>query len=96
MKYGFSDIIGMVNYADSDEVFIGNDYGHTSRSYSESVAKDIDTEVRDIIQDCYKQARQILEDHMDVLHRAAELLIEKERITREEFEALFEDVPDPV
>ena len=91
MKYGFSDIIGMVNYADSDEVFIGNDYGHTSRSYSESVAKDIDTEVRDIIQDCYKQARQILEDHMDVLHRAAELLIEKERITREEFEALFED-----
>ncbi len=92
MKYGFSDIIGMVNYADSDEVFIGNDYGHTSRSYSESVAKDIDTEVRDIIQDCYKQARQILEDHMDVLHRAAELLIEKERITREEFEALFEDL----
>ncbi|MBO5484641.1 MAG: ATP-dependent zinc metalloprotease FtsH [Lachnospiraceae bacterium] len=89
-KYGFSENIGMINYADADEVFIGNDLGHTSRMYSEETAKDIDMEVKRIIQDCYQQAKKILEEHMDVLHETAKLLIEKERITREEFEVLFE------
>ena len=90
-KYGFSESIGMINYADADEVFIGNDLGHTSRMYSEETAKEIDTEVRKIIHECYNRAKNILEEHMDVLHRSAELLMEKERITREEFEALFEE-----
>lgn len=89
-KYGFSDAIGMINYADSDEVFIGNDFGHTSRTYSEETARDIDKEVRAIIQDCYRKARAIIEEHMDVLHASAEILMDRERITREEFEALFE------
>ena len=88
-KYGFSDSIGMINYADADEVFIGNDYGHTSRAYSEDTAKEIDQEVKRIIKECYDKAKSILEEHMDVLHKSAEMLIEKERITREEFEALF-------
>ena len=95
-KYGFSDAIGMINYADSDEVFIGNDFGHTSRTYSEETARDIDKEVRAIIQDCYKKARAIIEEHMDVLHASAEILMDRERITRQEFEALFEeDHEDP-
>lgn len=89
-KYGFSENIGMINYADADEVFIGNDLGHTSRTYSEETAKDIDMEVKHIINDCYRRAKRILEEHMDVLHETAKLLIEKERITREEFEVLFE------
>lgn len=90
-KYGFSDAIGMINYADSDEVFIGNDFGHTSRTYSEETARDIDKEVRAIIQDCYQKARAIIEEHMDVLHASAEILMDRERITRQEFEALFEE-----
>ena len=95
-KYGFSDAIGMINYADSDEVFIGNDFGHTSRTYSEETARDIDKEVRAIIQDCYQKARSIIEEHMDVLHASAEILMDRERITRQEFEALFEeDHEDP-
>ena len=93
-KYGFSDAIGMINYADSDEVFIGNDFGHTSRTYSEETARDIDKEVRAIIQDCYQKARAIIEEHMDVLHASAEILMDRERITREEFEALFEKDPE--
>ncbi len=95
-KYGFSDAIGMINYADSDEVFIGNDFGHTSRTYSEETARDIDKEVRAIIQDCYQKARAIIEEHMDVLHASAKILMDRERITRQEFEALFEeDHEDP-
>lgn len=94
-KYGFSDSIGMINYADADEVFIGNDLGHTSRLYSDETAKEIDQEVRDIIKDCYDKAKKILQEHMDVLHRSSELLIEKERITREEFEALFDKGDEP-
>ncbi|MCI7062605.1 MAG: ATP-dependent zinc metalloprotease FtsH [Lachnospiraceae bacterium] len=93
-KYGFSDAIGMINYADSDEVFIGNDLGHTSRTYSEETARDIDKEVRSIIQDCYKKAKAIIEEHMDVLHESAEILMDRERITREEFEALFDKTED--
>ena len=95
-KYGFSDDIGMINYADEDEVFIGRDFGHTSRGYSEDVAKTIDHEVKKIIDEAYTKAKQILEDHMDILHSCAVLLMEKERIDRKEFEALFgEDTQEP-
>ena len=95
-KYGFSDDIGLINYADEDEVFIGRDFGHTSRGYSEDVAKTIDHEVKKIIDEAYTKAKQILEDHMDILHSCAALLMEKERIDRKEFEALFgEDTQEP-
>ncbi|MBO5173615.1 MAG: ATP-dependent zinc metalloprotease FtsH [Eubacterium sp.] len=89
-KYGFSEKLGMINYDTSDdEVFIGRDIGHT-KSYSESTSKVIDDEVKSIIDRCHEQATKILMDHRDVLDRLAALLIERERITREEFEALFE------
>ena len=89
-KYGFSEKLGMINYDTSDdEVFIGRDIGHT-KSYSESTSKVIDDEVKSIIDRCHEQATKILMDHRDVLDRLAALLIEEERITREEFEALFE------
>ncbi len=89
-KYGFSDMVGMVNYAsDDDEVFIGRDLGHT-RNYSENVAKMIDIEVKNIIDDCYGKAKQILTDNMEVLHSCADLLIQKDRISKDEFEALFQ------
>lgn len=88
-KYGFSTAVGMVNYdSDDDEVFIGRDLAHT-RSYSESIAKTIDDEVKTMIDDCYSEAKRILAENIDVLHRCSALLIEKERITREEFEGLF-------
>jgi cell division protease FtsH len=90
-RYGFSEAIGMVNYEnDDDEVFIGRDLAHT-RSYSESVANHIDEEVRKMIDECYAEAKRILIENKDVLEACATLLIEKERITREEFEALFEN-----
>ena len=88
-KYGFSEQIGMINYDDDDEVFIGRDFGHT-RGYSESVAKTIDEEVKKIIDDCYSKARDILQKNRDILENCAALLIERERISRTEFEALFE------
>jgi cell division protease FtsH len=89
-RYGFSDKIGMVNYDnDDDEVFIGRDLAHT-RSYSENVANRIDDEVRAIIDGCYQEAKQVLVENRDKLDACANLLLEKERITREEFEALFE------
>ena len=89
-RYGFSEGLGMVNYdQDDDEVFIGRDLAHT-RSYSENVANRIDEEVRRIIDECYDKARKILNENRAVLERLAELLIEKERITREEFEELFD------
>lgn len=88
-KYGFSKELGLINYDDdSDEVFIGRDLAH-ARPYSEAVAGKIDDEVKEIIDDCYKQASDIIAKHRDVLDRCAELLIEKEKVTREEFEALF-------
>lgn len=90
-RYGFSESIGMVNYDnDDDEVFIGRDLAHT-RSYSENVANRIDDEVKAIIDECYKEAKRILLEHKDVLEACAALLMEKERVTREEFEALFEE-----
>jgi cell division protease FtsH len=89
-RYGFSDEVGMVNYEqDEDEVFIGRDWGHT-RSYSDNVANKIDEEVRNIIDECYSEAKRILSEHRDKLDACVELLLEKERITREEFEALFD------
>ncbi|MCH5268630.1 MAG: ATP-dependent zinc metalloprotease FtsH [Lachnospiraceae bacterium] len=88
-KYGFTQSIGMINYAGEDEVFIGRDYGQTSRTYSEDVARKIDEEVKGIIDSCYERAETILKDHMDILHACADLLLEKERIDRAEFEALF-------
>ncbi len=88
-KYGFSSNVGMVNYDnDDDEVFIGRDLAHT-RSYSESVAKTIDDEVKSMIDHCYSEAKRILMEYNDVLQKCAKLLIEKERINREEFESLF-------
>jgi cell division protease FtsH len=90
-KYGFSDNVGMVNYdSDDDEVFIGRDLAHT-RTYSENVARIIDDEVKNLIDHCYSEAKRILTEYKDVLHKCAALLIEKERISREEFEALFDD-----
>lgn len=88
-RYGFSESIGMVNYDnDDDEVFIGRDLAHT-RSYSENVANRIDDEVRAIIDECYKEAKRILTDNREIMDRCADLLMEKERISREEFESLF-------
>jgi len=89
-RYGFSDAIGMVNYEQNeDEVFIGRDWGQT-KYYSEHIAMKIDEEVRKIIDECYAEAKRILNENRDILDACAELLIQKERITREEFEALFE------
>ncbi|MBP5249711.1 MAG: ATP-dependent zinc metalloprotease FtsH [Lachnospiraceae bacterium] len=89
-KYGFSSAVGLVNYSsDDEEVFIGRDYGHT-KAYSDTTANSIDSEIRSIVEDCYEKAKNMLKEHMDVLHRSAELLLEKERINRDEFEALFE------
>lgn len=88
-RYGFSDNMGLINYDnDDDEVFIGRDLAHT-RSYSENVANMIDKEVKAIVDECYEEAKRILNENIDVLHACAELLIQKERIGREEFEALF-------
>ena len=91
-KYGFSSKLGLINYDnDSDEVFIGRDFGHT-RVYGENIASEIDNEVRDIINDCYAKAKRIISDYRGILDRTAQLLLEKEKIDREEFEALFEGV----
>ena len=89
-KYGFSEELGMINYSTSDdEVFIGRDIGHT-KNFSEGTAEVIDREVKKIIDTCHEKAIGILKDHMDVLHKLAELLIEKERIGQDEFKSLFE------
>lgn len=89
-KYGFSDNIGVINYDEEDsEVFIGRDLAHP-RSHSETVAGQIDIEVKAIVDDCYKKAKEIIHEHEKILHACAELLLEKEKIGREEFEALFE------
>ena len=90
-KYGMSERIGMICYGgDDDAVFIGRDLAHT-RSYGEGVATTIDEEVKRIIDHCYDRARALLKEHEDVLHKSAALLMEKEKIGRAEFEALFVD-----
>lgn len=89
-KFGMSETVGLVNYDDdSDEVFIGRDLAHASRGYGESVATIIDQEVKRIIDECYGRARSIIKKYDDVLHSCAELLLEKEKISRDEFESLF-------
>ena len=90
IKYGFSEKVGPINYEvnEDDEVFLGRDLGH-ARSYGEAVAADIDAEVKRIIDECYKAAKAIIVKNMNVLHKCSELLLEKEKITGSEFEALF-------
>lgn len=89
-KYGFSDKLGLINYDDeSDDVFIGRDLAHL-KGYGENTASVIDEEVREIVDTCYKKAKKIIEDHMEQLHASAALLMEKEKIGREEFESLFD------
>ena len=88
-KYGFTKNVGMINYAGEDEVVVGREIGQSSRGYSEDVAKKIDEEVKSIIDSCYERAEEILKENMEVLHKCAALLLEKERIDREEFEKLF-------
>jgi len=88
-EYGMSDKVGMINYGGDDgEVFIGRDLAHT-RSYGEEVAGVIDSEVKRIIDECHEKAKAIILEHEAVLHKCCELLLEKEKIGREEFEALF-------
>ena len=95
-KFGMSEAVGLINYDDdNNEVFIGRDLAHTARGYGESVATVIDQEVKRIIDECYDRARHIIRKFDDVLHTCADLLLEKEKISREEFEALFpEDVSE--
>lgn len=91
-KFGMSERLGLINYDnDSDEVFIGRDFGHTSRGYGEKVAGTIDEEVKRIIDECYLKARTLVQEYHPVLEKCAQLLLEKEKITRSEFEALFAD-----
>lgn len=92
-KYGFSENIGVINYDEDDnEVFIGRDLAHT-RSHSEAVASEIDEEVKSIIDECYSKAKEIILQYENVLHSCAKLLLEKEKIGRQEFEALFDEQP---
>jgi len=88
-QYGMSERVGMINYgSDEDEVFIGRDLAHT-RSYGEDVATAIDSEIKRIIDECYEKAKKIILEHENVLHQCCSLLLEKEKIGREEFDALF-------
>ena len=97
-KYGMSDTLGPIDYSssDSDEVFIGRDWGQ-AKPYSEETAAKIDAEVHEIMNRCYKEAKELVVAHKDVLEKCAQLLLVKERVMREEFEALFiKPEPDPV
>ncbi len=95
-KYGMSDKLGPIDYSssDSDEVFIGRDWGQ-AKPYSETVAAQIDEEVKEIMDRCYQEAKDLISSHMNVLEACAEKLMQKEKIMREEFEALFEQPADP-
>ena len=89
-RYGMSDNIGVICYADEDdEVFIGRDLAH-AKNHSESISGEIDKEVKNIIDDCYVKAKEMILANMTELHKCAEMLLEKERITRNEFESIFE------
>lgn len=89
-RFGMSENIGVINYdEEGDEVFIGRDLAH-ARNHSEAVAGEIDKEVKNIIDDCYQKAKGIIMEHEAILHSCADLLLKKERITRDEFEGLFE------
>ena len=93
-QYGMSDKVGLINYgSDEDEVFIGRDLAH-ARNYGEQTAAVIDSEVKRIIDEAYEEARKLISSHLDVLHKCVELLLEKEKIGREEFEGLFSEKVD--
>lgn len=90
MKFGMSEKLGLINYDnDSEQVFVGRDFANNARGYGEEVAGKIDKEVKRIIDECYIKAKAIIQEHSHVLDACAELLLEKEKITSEEFEALF-------
>ena len=97
MKYGMSSKLGLVDYSeeDSDEVFIGRDWGHT-KNFSEAVQSTIDREVHAIIEECHEKAKQIISEHSYVLHESAKQLMTKEKLNRQEFEAIFSEEPKPV
>ena len=91
-KFGMSKKLGLISYGDdSDEVFIGRELTHADRGYSEDSASTIDKEIKSIIDECYEKAKKIIMDHRDVLEKSAELLMEKEKINQQEFEALFQE-----
>ncbi len=91
-KFGMSEELGLINYdGENEEVFVGRDFAQASRGYGEEVAGKIDREVKRIIDDCYAKAKDIIKEHQTVLENCAQLLLEKEKITREEFEALFNE-----
>jgi cell division protease FtsH len=95
-QYGMSDAVGLINYGgDDDEVFIGRDLAHT-KAYGENIATVIDQEVKRIVDECHEQARKIITENRDVLEKCAQLLLEKEKIGREEFESLFETTEEIV
>ena len=95
-KYGMSDLLGPIDYSTSegDEVFIGRDWGQV-KAFSEETSAMIDQEVKRIIDECYAQAKELILKHQDVLENCAQLLLQKEKIDREEFEALFAPAPAP-
>lgn len=91
-EFGMSDELGIINYSgDNEEVFVGRDFGTPVRPYGDAVADKIDAEVKRIVDECYANAKAIIEEHRSVLDSCAELLLEKEKITGEEFEALFNE-----
>ena len=89
MKYGMSEKIGFINYEQSqDEVFMGRDLGHM-KTYGTEILNEIEAEVKRIMDECYKEAERILREKEDVLHRGAQLLLEKEKLNQEEFRAVY-------
>ncbi len=88
MEYGMSKKLGLVHYGNNSEFVLGNELGHT-RDYGETIATEIDAEVKRIVDECYTEAKKILEQHKDVLEKGAALLLQKEKVGREEFAALF-------
>ena len=92
-QYGMSDVIGPIKYGSSQEVFLGKDFGHT-RNYSENVAAQIDSEIKRIVCECFDRCEKILSENIDILNRVAEYLMENEKITGEEFDAIFNNKID--
>ena len=90
MKYGMSQSAGLINYSGEEEVFIGRDYGHT-REYGEETAAILDREVRGIVEDCYRKAREIIETHRPALEAVAGELILREKLNQQEFEQIFQE-----
>ena len=87
-EYGMSEELGPVAYNNQEEVFLGRDYGHTTK-YSEEVASHIDSEIKRIISEAYSKAERMLKENINKLHKIAEVLLEKEKLESEEFEAIF-------